>query len=343
MGLCKCPKKKVTNQFCYEHRVNVCEHCMVSQHPTASIQIISTCCIVQSYLQWLQDSDYDPICQLCRQGLGTDACTRLLCYHVFHWSCLDRHCQQMPRHTAPAGFGCPTCGAAVVPATNVASPVADALKLLLRSTDWANASPTSVAPPPQQVTPPRLAGPTGDTPSVSSGPALPVTPSVPSQWGPKSPSSALPTALHSSAPSENSIGAYGSSANSNVTSARKVFTATQGSFVTSAPDYDEDKYKRRSGFELLSRWIKSRTVLGGNRRRDPHAFLKRWVILSILLTLALFTLVYFLMHWGRASADSDPLLDPRFNPEIHVRDEPHLDQSLDNAKNPAAVGGIEPR
>ena len=33
MGLCKCPKRKVTNQFCFEHRVNVCEHCMVSNHP----------------------------------------------------------------------------------------------------------------------------------------------------------------------------------------------------------------------------------------------------------------------------------------------------------------------
>lgn len=33
MGLCKCPKRQVTNQFCFEHRVNVCEHCMVNSHP----------------------------------------------------------------------------------------------------------------------------------------------------------------------------------------------------------------------------------------------------------------------------------------------------------------------
>ena len=33
MGLCKCPKKKVTNLFCFEHRVNVCEHCLISNHP----------------------------------------------------------------------------------------------------------------------------------------------------------------------------------------------------------------------------------------------------------------------------------------------------------------------
>ena len=33
MGLCKCPKRKVTNLFCYEHRVNVCEYCLVQNHP----------------------------------------------------------------------------------------------------------------------------------------------------------------------------------------------------------------------------------------------------------------------------------------------------------------------
>lgn len=37
MGLCKCPKRKVTTQFCYEHRVNVCEHCVVLNHPRVSI------------------------------------------------------------------------------------------------------------------------------------------------------------------------------------------------------------------------------------------------------------------------------------------------------------------
>lgn len=321
MGLCKCPKKKVTNQFCYEHRVNVCEHCMVSQHPT---------CIVQSYLQWLQDSDYDPICQLCRKELSSGSCTRLLCYHVFHWSCLDRHCQQMPRHTAPAGFGCPTCGAAVVPATNVASPVADALVALLKSASWANGGTTAKP----EATPPRkqenTMGAFGESPPSGSPAKVQSLPPAAPQWGSplgNGPAS-NPTGLHSNVVSDGAIGGYGAVPNSTMTSSRKVFTATQSSFVTSAPDYDEDKYKRRSGFELLSRWIKSRSVLGGSRRRDPHAFLKRWVILALLLTLALFTVVYFLMHWGRASADSDPLLDPRFNPDIHVRDEPRVDQRI---------------
>lgn len=309
MGLCKCPRKKVTNQFCYEHRVNVCEHCMVAQHPT---------CIVQSYLQWLQDSDYDPICQICRKELSNGTCTRLLCYHVFHWACLDEYCKRMPKTTAPAGYGCPTCGSAVVPAGNIESPVADALNVLLKAASWANASP-SIPEIQQQKQPP---GPQGDHRQASASPAKSLAQSASQPWRTQSVAPSTVPPQHTSMAPENSVN-YGTTANSNMTSSRKIFTAAQGNFVTSAPDYDEDKYKRRSGFELLSRWIKSRTIMAGSHRRDPHTFLKRWVVLSILIVLGLFTVVYFLLHWGRAAAESDPLLDPRLNPDIRVNDEPH--------------------
>jgi len=33
MGLCKCSKRRVTNLFCFVHRVNVCEQCMLQEHP----------------------------------------------------------------------------------------------------------------------------------------------------------------------------------------------------------------------------------------------------------------------------------------------------------------------
>lgn len=32
MGLCKC--RVVTTLFCFQHRVNVCERCLVSDHKT---------------------------------------------------------------------------------------------------------------------------------------------------------------------------------------------------------------------------------------------------------------------------------------------------------------------
>uniref|UniRef100_A0A914VJ79 Zinc finger protein-like 1 homolog n=1 Tax=Plectus sambesii TaxID=2011161 RepID=A0A914VJ79_9BILA len=73
MGLCKCPRKKVTNLFCFEHRVNVCEHCLVEKHET---------CVVQSYLAWLQDSDFDASCPLCSQPLSNAEVVRLQCYRM---------------------------------------------------------------------------------------------------------------------------------------------------------------------------------------------------------------------------------------------------------------------
>ena len=120
MGLCKCPKRKVTNQFCFEHRVNVCEHCMVKKHPKVSSlklainymrfqkyplnwkvfvnksNLLSFQCVVQSYLQWLQDSDYNPNCSLCDQDLAEESCVRLNCYckncltYCCHWKWLLR-------------------------------------------------------------------------------------------------------------------------------------------------------------------------------------------------------------------------------------------------------------
>ena len=39
--------------------------------------------MVQSYLQWLQDSDYSPLCNLCDKSLTDESngqCIRLICY-----------------------------------------------------------------------------------------------------------------------------------------------------------------------------------------------------------------------------------------------------------------------
>ncbi|XP_073806124.1 zinc finger protein-like 1 isoform X2 [Danio rerio] len=130
MGLCKCPKKKVTNLFCFKHRVNVCEHCLVSNHNK---------CIVQSYLQWLQDSDYNPNCSLCIQPLDSQDTVRLVCYDLFHWSCLNELASHQPLNTAPDGYQCPTCQGPVFPPRNLASPVADMLREQLSSVNWARA------------------------------------------------------------------------------------------------------------------------------------------------------------------------------------------------------------
>ena len=37
-------------------------------------------CVVQSYLQWLQDSDYEPVCILCNHSLDEGDVVRLCCH-----------------------------------------------------------------------------------------------------------------------------------------------------------------------------------------------------------------------------------------------------------------------
>ncbi|XP_072776479.1 zinc finger protein-like 1 isoform X3 [Taeniopygia guttata] len=128
MGLCKCPKRRVTTLFCFEHRVNVCESCLVSAHPK---------CIVRSYLQWLQDSDYSPQCPLCHSPLGQRDTVRLPCYDVFHWPCLAAWARALPPSTAPAGHRCPQCGGPLFPPPNLQGPVAEALRERLRTAPWA--------------------------------------------------------------------------------------------------------------------------------------------------------------------------------------------------------------
>lgn len=128
MGLCKCPKRQVTTQFCFEHRVNVCENCMVVNHSK---------CTVQSYIQWLKDSDFDSSCTLCGSLLDDEDCVRLICYHVFHWKCLAARQQTLPANTAPGGHTCPTCNDPIFPPANLVSPVADVLRTRLGQANWA--------------------------------------------------------------------------------------------------------------------------------------------------------------------------------------------------------------
>lgn len=136
MGLCRCPQRKVSTLFCFQHHVNVCESCLVSEHPQ---------CVVRSYLSWLQDNDFDPNCSLCHRSL-TDAdeeTIRLICYDLFHWSCLDQYFRSFPSHTAPAGYTCPTCKACVFPPSNLVSPVADHVRQKLAAASWATRLPIS--------------------------------------------------------------------------------------------------------------------------------------------------------------------------------------------------------
>lgn len=122
--------------FCYEHRVNVCQHCMVANHQS---------CVVQSYLNWLKDTEFDSTCTLCHDDLKNSECVRLLCYHLFHWDCLGKYFGSLPRTTAPAGYKCPICSSGIIPHPNLVSPVADELRKKLKSTIWGKEDLTSLS------------------------------------------------------------------------------------------------------------------------------------------------------------------------------------------------------
>ncbi|OWK17389.1 ZFPL1 [Cervus elaphus hippelaphus] len=283
MGLCKCPKRKVTNLFCFEHRVNVCEHCLVANHAK---------CIVQSYLQWLQDSDYNPNCRLCNIPLAARETTRLICYDLFHWACLNERAAQLPRNTAPAGYQCPSCSGPIFPPTNLAGPVASALREKLATVNWARAGlglpliDELVSPEPEPLNTSEFSdwssfnasgSPEQETASASAAPAFysqvprpPASPSRPEQH----------TVIHMGNP--------------------EPLTHGPGSPVLP--------------LGWLAQLLRSRA---GSRKR-PLTLLQRAGLLLLLGLLGFLALLALMSRLGRAAADSDPNLDPLMNPHIRV-------------------------
>lgn len=126
MGLCKC--RVVTNLFCFQHKQSVCDKCIVTDHSK---------CVIKSYLQWLQDSDFDPNCPYCKRPMEDQDTIRLTCLDVFHKSCVEKYASSLPEHTAPAGFTCMACSAPIIPQANEEKPIAQELRKYLSTQSWA--------------------------------------------------------------------------------------------------------------------------------------------------------------------------------------------------------------
>jgi len=63
-----------------------------------------------------------------------------LCFpDIYHWACLDQYAKSLPATTAPAGYCCPSCKSCLFPASNLVSPVGDALREILAGVNWAQA------------------------------------------------------------------------------------------------------------------------------------------------------------------------------------------------------------
>ncbi|XP_034033677.1 zinc finger protein-like 1 [Thalassophryne amazonica] len=327
MGLCKCPKRKVTNLFCFEHRVNVCEHCLVSNHNK---------CIVQSYLQWLQDSDYNPNCALCNSPLTAHDTVRLVCYDVFHWSCLNSLASRLPQHTAPAGYQCPTCQGPVFPPSNLASPVVDVLKEQLSSVNWARAGlGLPLIEEPIVVLEETSANDVSDYTDWSTFDAREKSEIYPSHsyntgLSPPPASASLPAQEELGGPHENvdphvqgdavvdfaaAVAAHDTVTLHTVSSPRKIYdTRDIGPSSVTQIDFDDDKYRRRPALSWFARLLKNRT--GG--KRASLSWKQRVFMLLLVGVLGFFTLIIIMAKLGRASAGSDPNLDPLLNPNIRV-------------------------
>ncbi|MBN3304714.1 ZFPL1 protein, partial [Amia calva] len=347
MGLCKCPKRKVTNLFCFEHRVNVCEHCLVSNHAK---------CIVQSYLQWLQDSDYNPNCRLCSTPLASQDTVRLVCYDVFHWSCLNELAARLPPNTAPAGYQCPSCQGPVFPPTNLASPVADVLRDTLSSVNWARAGlglplvrgfnsqgifcrdsyrwfvrASNVLFLPSQIeeTARQEVGSNDTTDYTNwssfdtSGVQASDVHSVQQASGLSYSSnpSPSPQADYGAALNNGGVGEVHSVINMTLEVASDSITihtvydtrdASRSSVMQ--VDFDDDKYRRRPALGWFAQLLRSRS----GTKRTALTLRQRVLLLLLLGVLGFLTLIVVMSKLGRASADSDPNLDPLLNPHIRV-------------------------
>lgn len=320
MGLCKCPKRKVTNLFCFEHRVNVCEHCLVANHAK---------CIVQSYLQWLQDSDYNPNCRLCNTLLSSKETVRLVCYDLFHWSCLNDLASQLPPNTAPAGYQCPSCQGPIFPPSNLVSPVASTLRDKLSLVNWARAGlglPLIEEVEPVDETSQHDITDYRDWSVVnSSSDHLSESPEIAQQSGYMYSSMPTPIVQHglSGSTSKDHPVIIGDNEGESVaintaSTPRKIYdTRDVADSQDTVIDFDDDKYRRRPTLSWLARILRNRT---GSKSR-PASTKQRFLIVLIIGVLGFLTLILLMSKWGRASAENDPNLDPLFNPHIRVGQE----------------------
>ncbi|GFR67761.1 zinc finger protein-like 1 [Elysia marginata] len=345
-------KKKKIKKDEEEERVE--EDCKL---PNKEYTRVWGCCIVKSYLQWLQDSDYNPVCTLCQQSLSNEEygeCVRLTCYDVFHWSCLNQYFKQMPAQTAPAGYTCPQCSACIFPQPNLVSPVADALRVFLKQANWARAglglplidevdapSPPSV-PAQSPATPTPLAN--GDAMSsvrqeavLGMAPGLGVSPSSAFSSSSPSPAQTMPRPSAQVAPYSSTLplngGATwvggqhsvisvdeGTSARGLFSNPRKLFDTTKEDdiFASHAKSHDHDEDKYKRRPAL--QWLaRWFNSREGNKRRDPNAVRKRFAIVLMLGIIGFITIIIIFSKLGRQATEDDPFFDPLANPNIKVQ------------------------
>ncbi|XP_042337252.1 zinc finger protein-like 1 [Plectropomus leopardus] len=254
---------------------------------------------------------------------------------VFHWSCLNNLASRLPLHTAPAGYQCPTCQGPVFPPSNLASPIADVLKEQLSSVNWARAGlGLPLIEEPIGVLEETSANDVTDYTDWSTFDAQEQSNIYPGH----SYSTSLSAAPNSvSPPAQDDLGGPRKNGDPNMqehavvnfnnttacdtitlhaaSSPRKIYdTRDVGHSSVTQIDFDDDKYRRRPTLSWFAQIIKNRT--GG--KRTSLSWKQRVFMLLLVGVLGFFTLIIIMAKLGRASAGSDPNLDPLLNPNIRV-------------------------
>ncbi|KAF2071231.1 hypothetical protein CYY_007448 [Polysphondylium violaceum] len=129
MGICKC--KKRSDDFCFQHKKFICDHCIVTDHPV---------CYIRSYIDWLTDSEFEEsLCGVCKGNLANDSenSIRLCCYHLYHPECIDVYAATLPDSTSMFGYPCPKCNAPILPESNNESTLANTIRTKFSMSMWA--------------------------------------------------------------------------------------------------------------------------------------------------------------------------------------------------------------
>jgi len=271
MGLCKCPKKVVSNLFCFDHRVTVCESCLVLNHRK---------CVIKSYLQWLKDSDYDSTCSLCGTNLEDDDCIRLICYDLFHKKCLNERQAALPPNTAPSGHSCPSCSAIIFPPQNLVSPVADSLRIWLSQVSWGRNELNLPMFSDEKDFPPKAKVQSQDNLATNSSTAF---------------ASSSGNNLHRTSISEKVFRPESPHSILNIESRPLLREGPVGR----SSDRDDNKYKRKTPQEIFSRWSRQ---FYSPAARPPWR--RTWFVATFGVVLFV-SLIYLMYHFGRATTEDE--------------------------------------
>ncbi|KAI7690109.1 Zinc finger protein-like 1, partial [Sarcoptes scabiei] len=326
MGLCKCPRKKVTNQFCFEHKVNVCEYCMIDGPHKL--------CYIAPYLNWLENSNFDSKCQICSMNFNMESgCVRLCCYHLFHLNCLNSYANRMPANTAPAGYTCPICSKPIF-SINPKSPVGKSLENAIRSFDWAmeglkqNPNESSSISSEsmgngQMIYKSLLDDSTRIDMMTNNEDDLNHPKIFHNSFTTIKPIGTNLSVGQYSAPInvnnvKNFISTNGDLCFGSSSSMRSKFdNESRRSLLSSVNDIIEDKYRTKSPVEFLSRWLRSRsTYMRNHTAMSSLSLYKKFIIFGLISFLFLFIVIHYFIKYGRQSAESDPFLNPENDPNL---------------------------